>query len=147
MKPSRYKLGALFKLCLGYPSTLSSMLTLLQPVPSHMVNTYEEVLSVLCLFEGGDRRCVHASWTSSTKHSILSLLLNPPLVISFIVTSVLGFLKLENVAHFFPLHRLHLDLMFLCTMIVLTFVSFQGLLKMVVYRLYQQGLVRFISLY
>ena len=67
---------------------------------------------------------MHASWPSSTKHSILSLLLNPPLVVSFIVTSVLGFLKLENVAHFFPLHRLHLDLTFLCIMIMLTFAPF-----------------------
>lgn len=67
---------------------------------------------------------MRASWPSSTKRSILSLLLNPPLVISFIITFVLDFLELENVAHFFPSHRLHLDLTFLCAMIVLTFVPF-----------------------
>lgn len=81
-------------------------------------------LSVLCLLEEGDGRCVRASWPSSTKHSILSLLLNPPLVINFIITFVLDFLRLENVAHFFPFHRLHLDLTSLCIMIVLTFVPF-----------------------
>ena len=67
---------------------------------------------------------MRASWPNSTKHSILSLLLNPPLVTNFIITFVGGFLKLENVAHFFPLHRLHLDLTFLRMMIVLTFVPF-----------------------
>ena len=48
-------------------------------------------LSASCLFEEGDGRCVHASWPNSTKHSVLSLLLNPPLVISFIIF-ILGFL-------------------------------------------------------
>lgn len=67
---------------------------------------------------------MRASWPNSTKHSILSLLLNPPLVISFIITFVLDFLEIENVAHFFPFHRLHLDLTFLCIMIMLTFVPF-----------------------
>lgn len=67
---------------------------------------------------------MRASWPNSTKHSILSLLLNPPLVISFIITFVWDFLEIENVAHFFPFHRLHLDLTFLCIMIVLTFVPF-----------------------
>lgn len=67
---------------------------------------------------------MRASWPNSTKHSILSLLLNPPLVTNFIVTFVKNFLRLENVAHFFPLHRLHLDLTFLCIVIVLTFVPF-----------------------
>ena len=79
---------------------------------------------------------MRASLPDSTKHSILSSLLNPPLVISFIITFVLGFLEIENVAHFFPFHRLHLDLTFLCAMVVLTFIPFQGLLKMAVYRLY-----------
>ena len=86
--------------------------------------------------EEGDGRCVRASWPGSTKHSILSLLLNPPLVISFIMAFVLVFLEVENQAHFFPFHRLHLDLTFLCAMVVLTFIPFQGLLKMAVYRLY-----------
>ena len=67
---------------------------------------------------------MRASWPSSTKHSILSLRLNPPLVISFIITFVLGFLNVDNVAHFFPFHRLHLDLTFLWIMVVLTFVPF-----------------------
>ena len=67
---------------------------------------------------------MRASLPNSTKHSILSLLLNPPLVINFIITFVLSFLKLENVAHFFPFHRLHLDLTFLCIIITLTFFPF-----------------------
>ena len=79
---------------------------------------------------------MRASLPDSTKHSILSSLLNPPLVISFIMAFVLNFLEVENVAHFFPFHRLHLDLTFLCAMVVLTFIPFQGLLKMAVYRLY-----------
>ena len=67
---------------------------------------------------------MRASWPNSTKHSVLSLLLNPPLVISFIITFVLGFLKIENVAHFFLFQRLHLDLTFLCAVIVLSFIPF-----------------------
>lgn len=67
---------------------------------------------------------MRASWPNSTKRSILSLLLNPPLVTNFIIAFVLGSLSVENVAHFFPLHRLHLDLTFLCIMIVLTFLPF-----------------------
>ena len=78
---------------------------------------------------------MHA-WPNSTKHFILCLLLNLPLVISFIMAFILNFLEVENVAHFFPFHRLHLDLTFLCAMVVLTFIPFQGLLKMAVYRLY-----------
>ena len=67
---------------------------------------------------------MRASWPYSIKHSILDLLLNPPLVIGFIITFVLDSLGVENVAHFFPFHRLHLDLTFLCAMIVLTIVPF-----------------------
>lgn len=67
---------------------------------------------------------MRASWPNSTKHSILSLLLNPPLVIGFIITFVFGSLSVENVAHFFPFHRLHLDLTFLCIMVTLTFFPF-----------------------
>ena len=67
---------------------------------------------------------MRASWPNSTKHSILSLLLNPPLVTSFIITFVFGFLSVETVAHFFPFHRLHLDLTFLCIIITLTFFPF-----------------------
>lgn len=69
---------------------------------------------------------MRASWPGSTKHSILSLLLNPPLANNFIVAFVLDFLEVENVAHFFPFHRLHLDLTSLCMMIELTFFSFSG---------------------
>lgn len=36
------------------------------------------------ILEEGDGRCVRASWPSSIKHSILNLLLNPPLVSNFI---------------------------------------------------------------
>lgn len=68
---------------------------------------------------------MRASWPNSTKHSILSLLLNPPLVIGFIITFVLDSLGVENVAHFFPFHRLHLDLTFLCIIITLTFFLFR----------------------
>lgn len=42
-----------------------------------------------------------------------NLLLNPPLILSFIRIFV-NVLVLENVAHYFPSHRLHLDLTFLC---------------------------------
>lgn len=42
-----------------------------------------------------------------------NLLLNPPLILSFIRIFV-GVLVLENVAHYFPSHGLHLDLTFLC---------------------------------
>lgn len=77
---------------------------------------------------------MRASWPYSIKLSILNLLLNPPSVFNFIKT----FVKcswVENVAHFFPPHKLHLDLTFLCEMIVLTVLPFEGLLKMAVYRL------------
>ena len=42
-----------------------------------------------------------------------NLLLNPPLILSFIRIFV-DVLVLENVAHYFPSHGLHLDLTFLC---------------------------------
>ena len=35
------------------------------------------------ILEEGDGRCVRASWPYSIKHSILNLLLNPPLVFRF----------------------------------------------------------------
>ena len=67
-----------------------------------------------------------ASWPYSIKHSILNLLLNPPLDLGFIKTFVWikGVLGVENLAHFFPSHRLHLDLMFLCVIIMLAFAPF-----------------------
>lgn len=42
----------------------------------------------LLLLEEGDGRCVRALWPNSTKLSILNLLLNPPLIFSFIKISV-----------------------------------------------------------
>lgn len=50
---------------------------------------------------------------------------------------------LENVAHFFPLHMLHLDLTFWVLPILLTFMPSQGKLATVVYRLILLGMVRF----
>ena len=65
------------------------------------------------VLEEGDGRCVRASWPDSAERSILGLLLNPPLVFCFIKTFV-GCPCVENVAHCFPPHELHLDLTFLC---------------------------------
>ena len=79
--------------------------------------------------EEGDGRCVRASWPYSIKHSILNLLLNPPLVFRFhknFRLSLSSVLIIENVAHFFPIHRLHLDLTFLRAIVVLTFIPFLG---------------------
>lgn len=81
---------------------------------------------------------MRAPWPYSIKHSALDLLLNPPLVFKFHKNFRVGIgdvLSVENVAHFFPTHRLHLDLTFLCRMVMLTFIPFWGLLKMAVYRL------------
>ena len=50
---------------------------------------------MLYLLEEGDGRCVRASQPNSTKHSILSLLLNPPLAVNFIITFVMNFLQLH----------------------------------------------------
>lgn len=79
------------------------------------------------MLEEGDGRCVRASWPYSTKHSILSLLLNPPLVFRFhknLRVKCNDILNIENVAHFFPPHRLHLDLTFLCKVVMLTLIPF-----------------------
>ena len=46
------------------------------------------VVALVLSLEEGDGRCVRASWPYSTKLSILSLLLNPPSVYSFIKTFV-----------------------------------------------------------
>lgn len=80
----------------------------------------------LGVFKEGDGRCVRALWPGSIKLSILNLLLNPPLVFGFIKTFVwvIVVLKIENVAHFSPSHKLHLDLTFLCFILVLTLVPF-----------------------
>lgn len=55
---------------------------------------------------------MRALWPCSIKHSILNLLLNPPWTLRF-HESYRGFSRIENVAHLFPSHRLHLDLTFL----------------------------------
>ncbi len=81
------------------------------------------------IFKEGDGRCVRASWPDSIKLSILNLLLNPPLVSSFMETFVrvkVLVLRVENVAHFSPSHGLHLDLTFLCWIFVLTSVPCLG---------------------
>ena len=78
-------------------------------------------------FEEGDGQCVCASWPYSIKGSILNLLLNPPLIFRFhknFHVNMKGVLGIENVAHFFPSHRLHLDLTFLCIIVMLTFAPF-----------------------
>lgn len=59
-----------------------------------------------------DGRCVRASEPNSKRLSICFLLLNPPLGTSFRVPSVVSCIT-GNVAHFFPLRALHLDLTFL----------------------------------
>lgn len=41
------------------------------------------------LLEEGDGRCVRASWPYSIKHSILNLLLNPPLTSDFTLVFVI----------------------------------------------------------
>lgn len=79
------------------------------------------------VLEEGDGRCVRASWPYSIKHSILNLLLNPPLAFRFhenFRVSMKGVLNVENVAHFFPPHELHLDLTFLRGVVMLTFIPF-----------------------
>lgn len=83
VKSSGCKLDALnLSYALICPSTLSSMLTLLRLVSSHLVLSSYYVYGFV-LFEEGDGRCVRASWPCSIKHSTLDLLLNPPLVPSF----------------------------------------------------------------
>lgn len=84
MRSSRCKLGALcLSYTLGCPSALSSTLTLLRLISSHRLMPFVLDSSWYFLLEEGDGRCVRASWPYSTKHSILSLLLNPPLTFDF----------------------------------------------------------------
>ena len=124
VKSSRCKLDALVKLYLGLSKHTFQYVYLVTTCLLSCDWCVWIGLSALYLLEEGDGRCVCASWPGSTKHSILSLLLNPPLANNFIMAFVLNFLEVENVAHFFPFHRLHLDLMSLCAMIELTFVPF-----------------------
>lgn len=87
-----------------------------------------------------DGRCVRASEPVSREHSIFCLLLNPPLGTGFTVQFVYS--ELENVAHFFPAHALHLDLTFWVLPILLIMRPSQDKLATVVYRRGEQGLVR-----
>lgn len=69
---------------LFYPSTPSSMLTLLRLVSSCEGARHKLVdWGFAVILEEGDGRCVRASWPYSIKHSVLNLLLNPPLVFRF----------------------------------------------------------------
>lgn len=87
-----------------------------------------------------DGRCVRASGPISAGHSIPCLLLNPPSDIRFSISFV--FTVLVNVAHFFPLHTLHVDLTFWAMPILLTIRPSQGKLTTAVYRRGGQGRVR-----
>lgn len=69
------------------------------------------------------------------------LLLNPPSGICFIMPFVV--LWAENVAHFFPLHMLYLDLTFWAVPILSAVGPLQGGLTTAVYRLTRQEGVRF----
>lgn len=83
---------------------------------------------------------MRASGPISAEHSISCLLLNPPSDVRFSTSSV--FTVLVNVAHFFPLHTLHLDLTFWVVPILLTMRPSQGKLTTAVYRREKQGRVR-----
>ena len=50
----------------------------------------------LSIFEEGDGQCVHASWLDSIKHSILNLLLNPPLVLYKILYTLFYVLEVKS---------------------------------------------------
>lgn len=75
---------------------------------------------------------MRASGPISAGHSISCLLLNPPSDMYFSMSFV--FSVLENVAHFFPFHTLHLDLAFRVVPILLTINPSQGKLTTAVYR-------------
>lgn len=84
---------------------------------------------------------MRVSEPDSKRLSICFLLLNPPSGTSFIVPFVYS--DLENVAHFFPPRKLHLDLTFWDIPILLTMGPSQGKLATAVYRRGKQGVVRF----
>ena len=84
VESSRCKLDALFKLHLvlskhtfQYAYLVTTCL-LLQSCLRVLVSW-----GLAVMFEEGDGRCVRVSWPYSTRHSIPSLLLNPPLVFRF----------------------------------------------------------------
>lgn len=83
---------------------------------------------------------MRASGPISVEHAIFRLLLNPPSGACFSAPFV--FPNIGNVAHFFPLHALHLDLTFWVVPVVLTFRPSQGKLTTAVYRRDKQGRVR-----
>ena len=93
MKSSRCKLDALVKLCLGLSKHTFQYAYLVMTCLLSCGWCVYIGLGILYLLEEGDGRCVCASWPGSTKHSILSLLLNPPLAINFIMAFVLIFLR------------------------------------------------------
>lgn len=76
------------------------------------------------------------------EHSTFRLLLNPPSDIRFQYIFRDSLYFKGNVAHFFPLHSLHLDLTFWAVPILLTFYPSEGKLATVVYRRDEQGRVR-----
>lgn len=83
---------------------------------------------------------MRASGPVSVERSIFCLLLNPPSGVCFITPFV--FSGVENVAHFFPSHTLHLDLTFWVVPILLTIKPSQGKLTTAVYRRGKQERVR-----
>lgn len=124
MKLSRCKLGALFKLYLGLSNyTFQYAYLVMTCLLSY--NWYVWIgLSAPYLFEDGDGWCVHTSWPNSNKHSILSLLLNPPLVISFIITFYIRYLHIND-CWFFQwifLVAIHHSSFLTCSLFCLTWV-------------------------
>ena len=91
-------------------------------------------------FGESDGRCVRASGPVSAGRSISSLLLNPPSDVCFSASFV--FAVAANVAHFFPLHSLHLDLTFWAVPLLLTTNPSEGKLTTAVYRRVKQEEVR-----
>ena len=88
-----------------------------------------------------DGRCVRAPEPASGELSTLSLLLNPPSECLFQAT--LRELSVsDNVAHFFLLRTLRLDLTFWALPILLTAVPSQDKLATVVYKRNEQEVVR-----
>lgn len=59
----------------------------LSPLAGLRLSGFNRIDSVL--LEEGDGRCVRASWPYSIKHSILNLLLNPPLTSDFTLIFVI----------------------------------------------------------
>lgn len=127
--------------CLSYilvvPSAPSGTLTLLR-LASPLLEKF--LLSDALNLGESDGRCVHASEPASEGHSCFLLLLNPPSGTGFIVPFVCS--AVENVAHFFPPHALHLDLTFWAVLVLLTLGPSKGKLTTAVYRRVWPGVVR-----